>query len=162
MIKYEKAVNIDKLVTLSSLIWHEYWKDYLSDAQIDYMVEKYQSQEAIEKQIQNENYTYYYIYFNRQMVGYFGFANKEDYLFLSKFYLTKEVRHHGIGTKTFTFIKECARIQKYNKILLTVNKSNQKSINAYKKWGFEIIKSVKTDIGNGFVMDDYVMEYKLL
>lgn len=101
MIKYEKVVNIDKLITLSSIIWHEYWKDYLSDEQIDYMIEKFQSREAIENQIQNENYTYYYIYFNRDMVGYFGIANKEDYLFLSKFYLRKRLpsqryRHKNI------------------------------------------------------------------
>ncbi len=162
MIKYEKVVNIDKLITLSSQIWHEYWKEYLSDAQIEYMIEKFQSREAIENQIQNENFTYYYIYFNRQMVGYFGFANKEDYLFLSKFYLTKEVRHQGIGTRTFAFIKECARIQNYKRIVLTVNKSNERSINAYKKWGFEMVDAVVTDIGNGFVMDDYIMEYKII
>ena len=162
MIKYEKAVNIDKLVTLSSQIWHEYWKEYLPDEQIDYMVEKFQSREAIENQIKNENFTYYYIYFNRQMVGYFGFADREDYLFLSKFYLTKDVRHKGIGTKTFAFIRECARIQKYKRIVLTVNKDNERSISAYKKWGFEITDSVVTDIGNGFVMDDFIMEYKLI
>lgn len=161
MIKYEKAVNIDKLVTLSSLIWHEYWKEYLSDEQIEYMVEKFQSREAIENQIKNENYTYYYIYYNRDMVGYIGLANKDDYLFLSKFYLKKELRHKGIGTRTFEFIKDCARIQKYNRIILTVNKGNEKSINAYNKWGFTTIDSVVTDIGNGFVMDDYIMEYKL-
>lgn len=161
MIKYEKVVNIDKLIILSSMIWHEYWKDYLSDEQIEYMIEKFQSREAIENQIANENYTYYYIYYNRDMVGYFGIANKEDYLFLSKFYLRKDTRHKGIGTRTFEFIKECARFQKYKKIILTVNKGNEKSINAYNKWGFKTIDSVVTDIGNGFVMDDYIMEYNL-
>jgi len=161
MIKYEKVVNIDKLIILSSMIWHEYWKDYLSDEQIEYMIEKFQSREAIENQIANENYTYYYIYYNRDMVGYFGIANKEDHLFLSKFYLRKDTRHKGIGTRTFEFIKECARFQKYKKIILTVNKGNEKSINAYSKWGFKTIDSVVTDIGNGFVMDDYIMEYNL-
>ena len=161
MIKYEKAVNIDKLITLSSLIWHEYWKDYLSDEQIEYMIEKFQSKDAIENQIKNENYTYYYIYLNREMVGYIGLANKDDYLFLSKFYLKKEVRHQGVGSRAFQFIKDTAKFQKYNRIVLTVNKGNVNSINAYKKWGFSIIDSVVTDIGNGFVMDDYIMEYKI-
>ena len=161
MIKYEKAVNIDKLVTLSSLIWHEYWKEYLSDEQINYMIDKFQSKEAIENQIQNEFYTYYYIYYNRDMVGYIGLANRDNYLFLSKFYLKKEVRHMGIGSRTFEFIKDCARIQKYKKIVLTVNKGNSNSISAYTKWGFNVVDSVVTDIGNGFVMDDYVMEYEL-
>ena len=160
MLKFEKAVNITKLVTLSSLIWHEYWKEFLSDEQIDYMVEKYHSEEAIKNQIENENYTYFYIYYNRDMIGYIGLAEKEDYLFLSKFYLKKECRHKGIGTRTFEFIKDYARTKERNRIVLTVNKENKNSIEAYMKWGFTITDAVVTDIGNGFVMDDFVMEYK--
>ena len=47
----------------------------------------------------------------------------------------------------------------YKSIQLTVNKYNTNTISAYKKWGFEIIDSVVTDIGEGFVMDDYIMEW---
>ena len=42
-------------------------------------------------------------------------------------------------------------------IRLTVNKKNF-SINIYKRLGFSIVEDVKTDIGGGFFMDDYVME----
>jgi RimJ/RimL family protein N-acetyltransferase len=41
---------------------------------------------------------------------------------------------------------------------LTVNKYNTNSIKAYEKMGFEKIDSVVMDIGNGYVMDDYVMK----
>lgn len=161
MIKYEKAVNISKLVALSSLIWHEYWKDYLSEEQIEYMVDKFQSEKAIQHQIQYEHYTYFYIYYNRGLIGYIGLALKDDSIFLSKFYIKKDFRHNGIGTKTFEFIKEAAKQQRRDKITLTVNKHNTNSINAYKKWGFKTVDAVVTDIGGGFVMDDYIMEYKL-
>ena len=43
-------------------------------------------------------------------------------------------------------------------ISLTVNKYNTDSIKAYEKMGFEKIDSVVMDIGNGYVMDDYVMK----
>lgn len=161
MIKYEKAVNISKLVALSSLIWHEYWKDYLSEEQIEYMVDKFQSEKAIQHQIQYEHYTYFYIYYNRELIGYIGLALKDDSIFLSKFYIKKDFRRKGIGTKTFEFIKEAAKQQRRDKITLTVNKHNTNSINAYKKWGFKTVDAVVTDIGGGFVMDDYIMEYKL-
>ena len=46
-------------------------------------------------------------------------------------------------------------------ISLTVNKHNSNSIEAYKKMGFEIIRPMVTDIGSGYVMDDYYMEKKL-
>jgi len=38
-----------------------------------------------------------------------------------------------------------------------VNKRNVRAIKAYQRNGFEIADSVVTDIGGGFVMDDYVM-----
>lgn len=157
MITFEKAENIKELAELASKIWHEYWPILLSDKQIDYMVENFQSENAIKNQIANENYTYYYIIKNNEKAGYFGLSDKEGYLFLSKIYISKEFRHKGLGTKAFEKIKEIAGGRK---IRLTVNKQNINSINAYKKWGFQTIDSVVTDIGNGFVMDDYIMEYQ--
>jgi hypothetical protein len=46
-------------------------------------------------------------------------------------------------------------------IRLTVNKYNNTTIKAYEKWGFSTINDVVTDIGNDFVMDDYIMEYDI-
>ena len=49
----------------------------------------------------------------------------------------------------------------YDYIWLTVNKNNSGSIEAYKRMGFNIIDKIITDIGAGFVMDDYKMQLKL-
>ncbi len=147
--------QIKELASLASSIWHEYWTCILSDEQIDYMVENFQSENAITNQIENENYTYYFIMSNNKPIGYFGVSDKKDYLFLSKLYIKKEFRHQGLGAKAFEKIKEIADGRK---IQLTVNKYNTNTINAYKKWGFKTIDAVVTDIGNGFVMDDYILE----
>lgn len=154
-IKKVEKQNIKELASLAYAIWHEYWTCILSPEQIDYMVENFQSEQAINKQIENENYTYYFIIQNGQKAGYFGISDKKDYLFLSKLYIQKDFRHKGLGTKAFEEIKQLANGKK---IQLTVNKHNTNSINAYKKWGFKTIDSVVTDIGSGFVMDDYIME----
>ena len=156
-----KLDNISELAKLTSEIWHEYWTCILSDEQIDYMVDKFQSEIAITNQINNENYTYFYIVYNNQKAGYIGLSDKQDYLFLSKLYIKKEFRHNGLGTEAFNFIKDYAGKNNFNKIQLTVNKYNENTINAYIKWGFKTINSVVTDIGNNFVMDDYIMEYKM-
>ena len=154
-----KLNDISKLAELTSEIWHEYWTCILSNEQIDYMVDKFQSEFAIRNQITNENYTYLYIMYDSEKAGYIGLSNKKDYLFLSKLYIKKEFRHIGLGTKTFEFIKQFAQKNRYKKIQLTVNKYNKNTINAYVKWGFETLDSVVTDIGNNFVMDDYIMQY---
>ncbi len=152
---------IDEFAELTSEIWHEYWTCILSEEQINYMVEKFQSAKAVTQQIKNENYVYFYIFYNSEITGYIGMSKKIDYLFLSKLYLKKGFRHKGIGTQAFEFIKDFARKNHYKKIQLTVNKNNKNTIDAYIKWKFKTIDSVVTDIGNGFVMDDYIMEYEL-
>ena len=165
MIKFEELqfnkLSIEKFAVLTSDIWHEYWTCILSNEQIDYMVEKFQSLKAITEQIKNENYTYFYIIYNEETAGYIGLSKKPEYLFLSKLYMKKDFRHKGIGTESFEFIKNFAKENNYKTIRLTVNKNNKNTIDAYLKWNFKIIDSVVTDIGNGFVMDDYIMEYAL-
>lgn len=162
MIEFIEAKNIKELAQLASEIWHEYWVIILSPEQIDYMVEKFQSEQAITNQIEQDNYTYFYIKTENEFAGYIGLSQKEDYLFLSKFYLKKEYRHKGFGTSGFEFIKNFAKQNNYSKIILTVNKYNKNTISAYNKWGFKTIDSVVTDIGNNFVMDDYIMQYDIV
>lgn len=156
-----KNADIKELAALASDIWHEYWPALLSAEQINYMIENFQSEKAVIRQYQDENYTYYFITESGLNIGYFGISEQQDYLFLSKLYLSKEYRAKGIGTKTFNKVKELAVSKNYKEIRLTVNKYNQNSIKAYLKWGFEVIDSVVTDIGSGFVMDDYIMSWKL-
>ena len=152
----EKVKDIKELAELASSIWHEYWTCILSKEQIDYMVENFQSQHAIEEQIKNENYTYYFIISDGKKAGYTGIADKGGYLFLSTLYISKDYRHKGLGRETVNLLKK----MNYPKIRLTVNKYNKNTIDAYFKYGFKIVDSVVTDIGSGFVMDDYIMEYE--
>lgn len=147
--------EIRTLAELASEIWHEYWPCILTPEQIDYMVENFQSENAIKEQIANENYTYYFLITDGKVAGYTGISDKGEYLFLSKLYIKKEFRHQGIGRKAFEEIKNLG----FNRIQLTVNKYNKNTIDAYLKYGFKIIDEAVTDIGNGFVMDDYIMEY---
>lgn len=44
---------------------------------------------------------------------------------------------------------------------LTVNKHNTHSIEVYKHMGFQIIDAQAADIGAGFVMDDYIMQWTI-
>lgn len=154
--------DITKLAELASKIWHEYWAEILTESQIEYMLENFQSVNAIEKQLSEEHYNYYFISDeNNENIGYFGISNKENYMFLSKLYLSEEYRSKGIGKAAFEKIKQLTAKENLSTIRLTVNKYNTNTINAYKKWGFIITDAVITDIGSGFVMDDYIMEYYL-
>lgn len=177
MIEFIDIKNDDEIRLLANLaknIWEEYWPSLLNDAQIAYMVEKFQSYEAIKRQIEDEKYTYKIISINGENAGYFGISPKDkrvwecaddkigfEYLFLSKLYLKKEFRSKGFGCKAFEAIKEIARKAGLKFIYLTVNKYNTNSVKAYEKWGFETVETAVTNIGQGFIMDDYIMRYEL-
>ncbi len=162
-IRKVEDLELEILANLASEIWHEYWPCILSAEQIDYMVDKFQSYKAIQNQIIEDKYSYYFIMEQGEILGYFGVSSKNhNYMFLSKLYIKKEFRHLGYGKKVFEEIKSLTKIFGYNKIQLTVNKYNKNTINAYLKYGFKIIDSVVSDIGSGFVMDDYIMEYAII
>ena len=44
---------------------------------------------------------------------------------------------------------------------VTVNKGNELGIRAYEGKGFATIDAVETDIGEGYIMDDYIMEKRI-
>ena len=160
MINFTKITTDSQLKTFAKIandVWHEYFSFLLSPEQIDYMVARFQSYEAVKTQIA-DGYEYYFLEKDGKSAGYTGFCPKISELFLSKLYILKEHRNCGIGRTALGFLKEKAREHKLLKITLTVNKYNESTIKAYEKWGFSKTDSVVTDIGNGFVMDDYIME----
>jgi RimJ/RimL family protein N-acetyltransferase len=56
---------------------------------------------------------------------------------------------------------QCSRNLNAKILYLTVNKNNIKAINAYYKAGFFKESDIVTDIGDGYIMDDFVMAFKL-
>lgn len=146
---------------LASTIWNEHYVPIIGQEQVDYMVASFQSTDAIEKQINNENYEYYLIYHLSELSGYVSIKLMGDELFLSKFYITKEKRGTGLGKEGLKFVINIAKELDAKAITLTVNKYNIKSIKAYDKMGFKNTGSVVSDIGAGFVMDDFKMSYEL-
>jgi ribosomal protein S18 acetylase RimI-like enzyme len=125
------------------------------------MLETFQSPEAIANQMQ-EGMEYYLAAEGDEEIGYLAFTEEQDgSLFLSKIYVARDFRNRGKGREMFAFVVGQARKKKLQTIRLTVNKNNSASIDTYLKMGFSITDQVVKDIGSGFYMDDYVMEYVL-
>jgi GNAT superfamily N-acetyltransferase len=89
------------------------------------------------------------------------YTDRDNSVFLSKFYIEKLYRGKGLSKKLLEKVKNFAYGRKAQSIWLTCNKYNSLALSVYKKLGFEIIDSIETDIGEGYIMDDYVLEMKL-
>ncbi len=155
-----KNSDIPILEELASVVWHEAYLTLLGKEQVEYMVASFQSKEAFKKQLES-GYRYYFIEHEGKKVGYVGFSFDSDKLFLSKLYLKKEYHGKGIATFVLNELVTTANLNGLNSIYLTVNKGNARAIRAYEKFGFLKTDSIVTDVGEGYVMDDYVYTYHI-
>lgn len=152
----KNQLDIDLISQLANTIWHEHYTSIIGAAQVEYMVDKFQSKDAINQQIK-EGYLYYIINYENDAVGYLCIKKDQGDLFLSKIYIDKDYRGKKIGRAAMTFVEERAKELDCTSIALTVNKNNTNSIQAYQNMGFESKGPIIIDIGNGFIMDDYKM-----
>lgn len=156
--KAENAQTLESIATLAAEIWQEHFTPILAPGQVAYMLEKFQSAAAITRQTQQEGYTYYQLLQDERPVGYFAVKEEENYLFLSKLYLHKSCRGKGYASLAMEKIRQLCKSSGLDKIRLTVNRHNTATIEVYRHFGFRIYKEYATDIGGGYVMDDYFME----
>ena len=155
----QATATIPILCNLAREIQIPYFTPIIGEAQINYMLELFLSENAVKDQIK-KGYQYRLVSHNGELCGYFAVFPEDNKLFLSKFYLKEHFRGKGLGKK---MMEEVCRLgQGLSSVYLTVNKQNHGPIAVYHALGFSIIDSVETDIGNGYIMDDYIMEKSLM
>lgn len=153
--------DILALTALAREIWNEYYVAIIGQAQVDYMVARFQSPDAVRDQIA-AGYEYFVVRSEGRLIGYIAVkAEPEQFqLFISKLYLHKSNRGSGTGRACMEFIEHLGRERGLARLWLTVNKANP-SVKLYERLGFRIAADIVIEIGNGFVMDDYRMEKSL-
>lgn len=152
--------DIEQVARMADEIWHEYWPGLISYAQVDYMIETFQSKEALSADIKEADYKYWIVKDSGRAIGYTGSHIEMDNskLFISKIYLYSAERGRGLAAKIIAFYQDICKQNGLSAMYLTVNKYNTLGIRAYERNGFVKIRSAVTNIGKGFVMDDYIME----
>ncbi len=153
--------EIGAVEALAREIWTEHFTPIIGPAQVEYMLEKFQSRAAISGQIR-EGYSYFLLEERGSRIGYLAVQPRGRELFLSKIYVKACERGRGYGRAAVRFAEGFAAERNLTRITLTVNKNNTGSIRAYERLGFEKIEALVQDIGGGFVMDDYRMARDLI
>jgi GNAT superfamily N-acetyltransferase len=164
MIHY-KTANISQVISIRNLaisIWNEYYISILSKAQIDYMLELIYSEEALKYQMTKGNQQFILAYKNEKPVGFCAYQinaenNKTK---IHKLYVLLEFRKLNIGKYFLEYVFNLATANNQQAIFLNVNKYNNAKY-FYEKEGFSMIKEEVIDIGNDYIMDDFVMEKKI-
>jgi len=160
--KVVNTIDIEITARLAHKIWNQHYVAIIGQKQVDYMLDKFQSIKAIKSQI-NKGYEYFLVLNDKKAIGYLcliaDYTSKK--LMISKIYTEKAVRGRGFGLQMINFTKKTAREKEMKTIWLTVNKYNSNAISWYEKLNFEIVKEIKKDIGNNYIMDDFVLELQV-
>ncbi len=164
MLKIRKA-TLDDIGLINSLAREAFpatYKNILSPSQIEYMMEWMYSPRSLESQI-NGTHTYFLAYKEGKACGYVSVENEGNGRFhLQKIYVLPGYQGKGIGVSLFETAEKFAKENHPapRTMRLNVNRNNS-AIGFYKKMGMYKVDEGDFDIGNGFFMNDYIMEIKL-
>ncbi|WP_264537234.1 GNAT family N-acetyltransferase [Flavobacterium sp. N1736] len=160
----EATINDIKLIqNIVHITWPITYGEILSKEQLDYMLDLFYSDEALTDQYNKKEQLFYMIYEDKTNIGFIGIEHnykEENTTKIHKIYLLPETQGKGIGKKVINAIAKMA-LENNSKVLsLNVNRFNS-ALSFYKKIGFEVVDEVNIEIGNGYLMEDYVMEKKI-
>ncbi len=149
------VADVETIQQLAEKIWRKHYVEIISMQQIDYMLDKMYDVESLQHQMKN-GCEFILELVDEMAVGFISISKKnETELFIHKLYVDTSKHRKGLGK---AMLDEALRKNKWAKEeRLTVNRQNFKAINFYFKNGFVIESVANFDIGNGFVMNDFVM-----
>lgn len=149
--------EIPDVQQLAREIWEEHYIKILSQQQIDYMLDMFYSTEKIESEMRH-GVSWEMLWENEKPIGYLSCKIEPEKIHISKIYLKAEARGKGYGKLLLNRIIELAKENQKKSIYLNVNKHNTDSIAFYERNGFQKINEGVFEIGNGYVMDDFIYE----
>jgi ribosomal protein S18 acetylase RimI-like enzyme len=160
MLSVNKATvaDIPLIRQLTFAIWPQTYSSVISKEQIDYMLEMMYNPTTLQKQIEEEGCTFIIVYDDKEPVAFASYNETEPQLWkLNKIYILSSQQGKGTGKFIINYIVAEIKAKHAKALQLQVNREN-KAKDFYEKLGFKIIKPANFDIGNGYFMNDYVME----
>lgn len=140
--------------------WPQTYSSIISKEQIDFMLEMMYSEASLTDQMNNGN-QFIIINDTNEPVGFAAYQEIEPSLFkLHKIYILATQQGKGTGKFLINHIIHIMKQLGAVSLQLQVNRDNKARF-FYEKNGFTIIQEADFDIGNGFFMNDYVMEKKM-
>jgi GNAT superfamily N-acetyltransferase len=153
---------IEEIQQLAYRIWPATFSEILSQQQIDYMLDMMYSTASLEKQMK-EGIVFLIAFEGTVPVGFVSYElnyKGRTKTKIHKLYLLPEVQGKGYGRNLIEQVSKIARKNKQISLILNVNRFNQ-AIHFYLKTGFQQVAEESIAIGNGFLMEDIVMELEL-
>jgi GNAT superfamily N-acetyltransferase len=154
--------NIQEIITIANLTWHETYKEIISQEQIAYMLNLFYSESTMTQQMGNPKHHFWIIKDNEKILGYthcIEEVNDAHSLKISKLYVLPNQQGKGIGKLLLMFVENACFGLGKNRLILNVNRNNPAK-KFYLKMGFEIVEEIDIPL-DIYWLNDYVMEKQI-
>jgi diamine N-acetyltransferase len=158
-----KENHIPIIQRISHQTWPIAFKGILSPEQITYMLKMMYSTESLKEQMEKGHI----FILAKEKDNFVGFASFEPGCTnlpktkIHKLYILPSAQGKGVGKKFIQELNASAEAKGDYLLSLNVNKYNSSAIRFYEKNGFKETAREDISIGNGFWMEDVVMERKV-
>jgi diamine N-acetyltransferase len=161
-IRHAGVEDINTIVFLAYQIWPETYGNLMSEEKLQYMLQLIYSPAALKNQMQQQAHTFLLAELDEKAAGFASFSktSEEGIYKLHKIYVSTHIHGKGLGKALLNAVIEEIKFLHATTLILNVKRDN-KAKTFYEKFEFRVIKEEDIDIGNGYFMNDYVMEKKV-
>lgn len=174
LIRQGELEDINSIGFLAQQIWPETYGSILPEEQLQYMMNLFYSPASLRKQMMEDRHQFLIAEQDEEAIGFaswgvavgsvavggvaLGDVLPEPGVYkLHKLYVLPGQQGKGLGRALLQYIFEAIRPEGARILRLNVNRYN-KARQFYERMGFAVIKEEDVAIGNGYFMNDYVME----
>jgi diamine N-acetyltransferase len=152
------GVHFEALTALAARIWREHYTPIIGGAQVEHMLRSRYTAERLGAYVGSSERWLKLLFVGNALVAYCSYAlDGAAGMKLEQLYVEAAARGKGLGRALVDHVEGAARAHRCARVWLTVNRRNAGAIAVYERHGFAVERAAVFDIGDGFVMDDYVM-----
>ena len=153
--------DIELIRELTFKVWPQTYSSIISKEQIDYMLEMMYSNKSLALQMA-EGSQFIIVQDTKKPVGFASYKPVAINIYkLDKIYILQTQQGKGIGKFVIDYILQQIKDRGAESLQLQVNRNNINAKLFYEKIGFRIIQEADFEIGNGYFMNDFIMEKKI-
>jgi len=160
-----RKASLEDVGTIQQLayeIWPVTYGHLMSADRLQYMLQLIYSPDALQNQMQESEHIFLLAEMGSMPVGFASYAATPEagVYKLHKIYVSTVIQGKGIGKMLLQEVLESVKKLHATALILNVKRDNPAKF-FYEKLGFVITREEDIDIGQGYFMNDYVMEKKL-
>ena len=151
--------DFDAVGPLARAIWLAHYATIITTAQIEYMLSGRFTAANLRRYLHSSERWMDVLECDQALAGYTSYSLTSDpgEVKLEQLYLLPQLHGRGFGKQMLEYVERAARRQGARRLVLQVNKRNGKALAFYRRASFTVREEAVFDVGQGYVMNDYVM-----